>query len=95
MTTPDSITVRLTVDGKPELLDWLGRKVLVTPRTVEFTYRPGQHTGPFSADVTGPARSAPRIQPFRGEMTITFYHQYPEHWPQWLRDLGNANAPRT
>jgi hypothetical protein len=92
LTDPHTVTVRLPVTDKPDVLDWLGRKVIVTPRTVELIYRPGIQ-GPATANITGPARPAPRIQPFHGDMTITYDHQHPEHWPQWLRDLGTEHTP--
>lgn len=88
----DRITVHLRVTGQPDVIDWRGRKVIVTPESVVLTYQPG-HDSPVSAMVTGPARPAPGIRDFSGEMTISFYSEWPEPWPQWLRDLGAAHTP--
>ena len=97
MTAPNTtISVTLTGGDWPETFDWRGRKITITPNHIILTYRSGEAV-PISAMATGPSRPAPgkTLLSFNGgEMTITFYSQWPEHWPQWLRDLGAANAPR-
>lgn len=90
--SPHTLTVNLPVTGKPEVFDWLGRKVFVSPRTVELTYWLDRD-GAVSADVTGPARPAPGINAFHAEMTVGFDPERPEHWPDWLRDLARAHTP--
>ncbi|MEV5597605.1 hypothetical protein [Streptomyces sp. NPDC052496] len=78
-----------------EMLDYSGRKLLVTPEKVTFYYRLGEDS-PVQAHVHGPCRPAePRTVPFPlpGTSTIVFYRGWPQYWPDWLRDLGTRHQP--
>ncbi|MFE7117226.1 hypothetical protein ACFU99_17630 [Streptomyces sp. NPDC057654] len=82
--------------GLPEMLDYSGRKLLVTPQTAIFFYRPGED-GPVQAHVHGPCRwgRGPRTTrfPLPRTSTIVFYRNWPQYWPDWLRDLGARHQP--
>lgn len=93
----DRITTRLHVQGLPDIT--YRAKRIVAPQIITLTYlpdAPGPVNGiyPASAAVEGPCRAArPGGMRTPTRTTEVFYRAWPQHWPQWLIELGAENRP--